>query len=551
MLSPSRLFFGMPDPAEPDLPLEDEKSVWSCGVFELLQDSDAEEQTDVPPEHSRETSLNESEEERRYPPGEPRRPTEHRVATGFKNAVELSDHLPPGLPLIVGGSGGELCSSIQDGENSADEEDADDERSHLSGELGNEEQPLAQADGIWYSELPSIGSANHFSGTCDRCCFHPKGRCLNGFNCQHCHFDHEKRKRKNKNRNKAKPLQLLSCGEEATDMLSTSAEGSMPVSPDGAFGPGLLPQVAGDFPTPQPTAGSAPEPCGGAAGPAAPGLSLDLPHSLTWYHQAGTLPSQLCGGAVATAPPPFQEAPGYAGQAAPAFDFLCQQAPGSACQPAGPVTYHARVDPEEARAVRGHEREEYIRQLEDENRYLRACLMQCMGPAAAGAVMQPFAHHQQQQQQQQQHQPAQPPPLAVFHPLDGMPLAPVPLPEAGVDNVVAATDRHQAFGGSTFPPPPPHPGVPPPAPPGAPPLLAAAAPSQGLSPSAAPFWPGSQAWRDTSDLDVCRYGVAQSTACASLRGEQYSSDCTPGNQAQGRPDIIGAGALEPRVHRCQ
>eukprot|EP00913_Durusdinium_trenchii_P002823 g2614.t1 len=50
----------------------------------------------------------------------------------------------------------------------------------------------------WLAQLPSIGSANHFFGTCDRCCFHPKGRCHNGYNCQHCHYDHEKRKRKSK-----------------------------------------------------------------------------------------------------------------------------------------------------------------------------------------------------------------------------------------------------------------------------------------------------------------------------------------------------------------
>eukprot|EP00397_Hematodinium_sp_SG-2012_P021987 GEMP01022748.1.p1 GENE.GEMP01022748.1~~GEMP01022748.1.p1 ORF type:complete len:287 (+),score=44.24 GEMP01022748.1:129-989(+) len=46
--------------------------------------------------------------------------------------------------------------------------------------------------------LPSRGSDTHFSGTCKRCCFFPRGRCMNGYNCTFCHFDHEKRKRKNK-----------------------------------------------------------------------------------------------------------------------------------------------------------------------------------------------------------------------------------------------------------------------------------------------------------------------------------------------------------------
>jgi len=52
--------------------------------------------------------------------------------------------------------------------------------------------------------LPSVGSAEHFNGTCRRCCFHPKGRCENGANCTFCHFDHEKRKRKNKKKKKSR-----------------------------------------------------------------------------------------------------------------------------------------------------------------------------------------------------------------------------------------------------------------------------------------------------------------------------------------------------------
>jgi len=46
--------------------------------------------------------------------------------------------------------------------------------------------------------VPSIGSYAHLSGQCSRCCFHPKGRCANGFNCQFCHFDHDKRPRNGK-----------------------------------------------------------------------------------------------------------------------------------------------------------------------------------------------------------------------------------------------------------------------------------------------------------------------------------------------------------------
>merc|ERR1719235_2625775 len=57
---------------------------------------------------------------------------------------------------------------------------------------GGEAAPVTLAD------LPSLGSLGHFVGQCSRCCFHPKGRCQNGYNCRFCHFEHEKRKRKQK-----------------------------------------------------------------------------------------------------------------------------------------------------------------------------------------------------------------------------------------------------------------------------------------------------------------------------------------------------------------
>jgi len=48
------------------------------------------------------------------------------------------------------------------------------------------------------SGVPSIGSYHHLSGQCSRCCFHPKGRCANGYSCQFCHYDHDKRPRNGK-----------------------------------------------------------------------------------------------------------------------------------------------------------------------------------------------------------------------------------------------------------------------------------------------------------------------------------------------------------------
>lgn len=50
--------------------------------------------------------------------------------------------------------------------------------------------------------LPSIGSVGHYEGNCSRCCFFPKGRCRNAYNCEFCHLDHEKRRRKKNKKDK-------------------------------------------------------------------------------------------------------------------------------------------------------------------------------------------------------------------------------------------------------------------------------------------------------------------------------------------------------------
>jgi len=48
------------------------------------------------------------------------------------------------------------------------------------------------------ADLPSLGSLGHFAGQCSRCCFYPKGRCQNGYDCRFCHYEHDKRPRKKK-----------------------------------------------------------------------------------------------------------------------------------------------------------------------------------------------------------------------------------------------------------------------------------------------------------------------------------------------------------------
>jgi len=69
-----------------------------------------------------------------------------------------------------------------------------------SGSEAEDEQVRRCREGL--DPLPSVGSAGHFDGTCKRCCFHPKGRCENGADCQFCHFDHERQKRISKKKKK-------------------------------------------------------------------------------------------------------------------------------------------------------------------------------------------------------------------------------------------------------------------------------------------------------------------------------------------------------------
>lgn len=69
------------------------------------------------------------------------------------------------------------------------------------------------------SDLPSLGSAKHAEGLCKRCCFFPKGRCVNGRNCEFCHFEHEKRKRKKKKKG-------IKRGDEQVD--NSDSEGASP-----------------------------------------------------------------------------------------------------------------------------------------------------------------------------------------------------------------------------------------------------------------------------------------------------------------------------------
>lgn len=60
--------------------------------------------------------------------------------------------------------------------------------------------PCARIAVIDDGKLPSIGSAGHADGSCKRCAFFAKGRCQNGVDCSHCHFDHTERLHQRKRR---------------------------------------------------------------------------------------------------------------------------------------------------------------------------------------------------------------------------------------------------------------------------------------------------------------------------------------------------------------
>lgn len=263
----------------------------------------------------------------------------------------------------------------------------------------------------------------------------------------------------------------------------------MPVSPDAPFGPGMLPQA--DFPVP---ASTSPQ-HGGSAGflpqqpyfagtdAAARPPSTAMPVENKWFQTATGTPSQSSppGGL----PPSLQDNSSFTSSPPPGYDFQSQMVGGPCQTLLGPPAENGYTNRLELETRYGglptgdpqDRREEYIRQLEVENRYLRTCLIQYLGPNAAALSLLPPP-------------PGGPPHQPFYRPPEG--LSNLVPPEA--DSVVGALP----FG----PCPPPPPGVPAPMPPGASlvqgnGLPAMTSASQGLSPSAPPFWP---AWQDTGEM---------------------------------------------------
>lgn len=100
-------------------------------------------------------------------------------------------------------------------------------------------------------DMPSRGSAGHNDGLCKRCCFFPKGRCTNGFDCEFCHLEHDKRKRKKKKKSKSKAQD----SDDDSDSSDDERENKAPESAGKSGQECSVAQVAADAEATQPAAG--------------------------------------------------------------------------------------------------------------------------------------------------------------------------------------------------------------------------------------------------------------------------------------------------------
>lgn len=203
------------------------------------------------------------------------------------------------------------------GKPDSDDEDADSEAERQQAALAASGRTIETAPKPPPGALhPSLGSEFHESGNCKRCCFYPRNRCLNGYECEFCHYEHEKRKRKNKKNKKKK----AEAGDQMDDFF---AEGALT---DLGWQPGQMQpvQIPPRIPPAQMTP-TAPHPPGGA-----PYMDAPLTYQWTDGVPGQTPPPPIIPGyedyvaaccsrrlpgieppALATNPPPQQQAQAY------------------------------------------------------------------------------------------------------------------------------------------------------------------------------------------------------------------------------------------------
>lgn len=157
------------------------------------------------------------------PPPAPQSSYIHAQPAGGSPAVPLS-FAPPAYPVLTGTVRTTITQQVvnKTAMTTVDarsgpvpgqkQEDSDDDEADSEAER---QQELLKASGRTPenapkpppgAQHPSLGSSSHEEGSCKRCCFYPRNRCLNGYECEFCHYEHEKRKRKNKKNKKKKGL---------------------------------------------------------------------------------------------------------------------------------------------------------------------------------------------------------------------------------------------------------------------------------------------------------------------------------------------------------
>jgi len=128
-----------------------------------------------------------------------RTPVEFKFVIMEPDGTQIWEEGPNRVFELQGPSkGAGLCAEVENDDSDEDDDD-DSEDGTVAHDLRHPEDAPKPPSGALH---PSLGSEAHTSGTCKRCCFFPRGRCTNGYECEFCHYEHEKRKRKNKKKKK-------------------------------------------------------------------------------------------------------------------------------------------------------------------------------------------------------------------------------------------------------------------------------------------------------------------------------------------------------------
>lgn len=225
------------------------------------------------------------------------------------------------------------------------------------------------------TEITSIGSANHFSGGCRPCSWFLKGRCLHGFTCQHCHMNHKREERKKKGKHRKSELRLSedpSCQfqEESSRQVKLKQTSRGNLDPLSLLIEPLKVRVAeenmdlvrtNDLPLPVvlPDALVPDHNC----------LAMAVSEDMDFPLGMGTLPEPSRVELL----DPFCHGPTNP------VEPLGLQKTGQAASGSGYLKHLQELGSQCANEVQ----ENYIRELETQNAFLRMCLMQCFQVASA------------------------------------------------------------------------------------------------------------------------------------------------------------------------